>query len=108
MIISKIKLEAPHIYQLIKNSLIGNGGVPDEDGDAVGGIVRDAERIGSIFWPCCNTCLGKLALDFNFIYFHAGNVIVLEILLEIAPGNIVDTLEVLHHHHYGENDDSDD
>lgn len=36
-------LEAPHLLKIIKNELIGNGGKPDRNGDAVGGYVRAAE-----------------------------------------------------------------
>lgn len=42
--IGNLKLEAPHIWKLIRDQLIGNGGTPDGAGDAAGGIVRDAEK----------------------------------------------------------------
>jgi len=43
-LIGNLKLEAPHIWKLIRNELIGNDGVPDANGNAVGGIVREAEK----------------------------------------------------------------
>jgi len=36
--------EAPHVWKLIRDQLIGNGGVPDGEGNAVGGFVQDTER----------------------------------------------------------------
>ncbi len=35
--------EAPHVWKLIRDQLIGNGGSPDKNGDAVGGFVRATE-----------------------------------------------------------------
>jgi len=42
-LIGNLKLEAPHIWKLIRNELIGNNGVPGENGEALGGIVHEAE-----------------------------------------------------------------
>jgi hypothetical protein len=41
--IGNLILEAPHIWKLIRHELIGNGGKPDADGNAVGGFVRQTE-----------------------------------------------------------------
>ena len=35
--------EAPHIWKLIRDQLIGNGGKPDANGNALAGFVRDTE-----------------------------------------------------------------
>ena len=35
--------EAPHVWKLIRDQLIGNGGKPDANGNAAGGFVRDTE-----------------------------------------------------------------
>lgn len=35
--------EAPHIWKLIRDQLIGNGGKPDKNGNALGGFVRQTE-----------------------------------------------------------------
>lgn len=36
--------EAPHIWKLIRNELIGNDGTPGDGGRALGGYVREAEK----------------------------------------------------------------
>jgi hypothetical protein len=41
--IGTLIFEAPHVWKLIRDQLIGNGGQPDENGDAVGGFVRQTE-----------------------------------------------------------------
>lgn len=41
--IENLKFEAPHVWKLIRELLIGNKGRPDERGDAAGGYVHDAE-----------------------------------------------------------------
>lgn len=42
--IADLIFEAPHIWKVIRNELIGNGGKPDANGDAVGGFVRTTEK----------------------------------------------------------------
>jgi len=41
--IENLKFEAPHVWKIIRDKLIGNEGIPDADGDAAGGLVREAE-----------------------------------------------------------------
>lgn len=41
--IGTLIFEAPHVWKLIRDQLIGNGGQPDENGDALGGFVRQTE-----------------------------------------------------------------
>lgn len=41
--IGNLIFDAPHIWKLIRHQLIGNGGQPDANGNAVGGFVRQTE-----------------------------------------------------------------
>lgn len=41
--IGTLIFEAPHVWKLIRDQLIGNDGVPDSSGDAAGGFVKKTE-----------------------------------------------------------------
>lgn len=41
--IAPLMFEAPHVWKLIRNELIGNGGQPGKNGQALGGYVRQTE-----------------------------------------------------------------
>jgi hypothetical protein len=41
--IGTLLFESPHVWKLIRDQLIGNGGQPDKNGNAVGGFVRETE-----------------------------------------------------------------
>jgi len=97
--IENLRKEAPDLYTLMKDVLIGNKGIPDPEGDAAGGIVRDVEiKYGE---PKGSFWFRELRPDDNFVggtahqYYATFTSATEEHLLAGSGANTVPTNEAV-------------